>query len=138
MANDVAVDPLGGSTPLRIRSMRLSGKPNTDFNDVRQLGIVDNNIYARPASDSVMSRIIAGGMEYFFSLASWRNYSGFDLNSKSSPATVTDPNTLKFEINDTATPKVVPLDRRYVAINGVVYTGSITLPAFSSVVLIPQ
>ncbi len=113
-------------------------KWDTDFDDVREFGVVDNNIYARPASDSVMSRIVAGGMEYFFSLAAWRTYSGFDLSSKGSPANVTDPNALRFEVNDTAVSKVILLDRRYVAVNGTVYTASITLPPYSSVVLIPQ
>lgn len=113
-------------------------KWDTDFDDVRQLGSVNDNIYARPASDSVMSRIIAGGMEYFFSLANWRTYSGYDSRSKTSPMTITDPNVLRFEVNDSATPKVIALDRTYIAINGTVYTSSITLPAFSSVVLIPQ
>ena len=59
-----------------------------------------------------------------------------DANSKSSPKTITDVNDLRFEYNETASPKTVTLDANYIDVKNTSYNGTITLQPYTSAVLI--
>jgi hypothetical protein len=59
-----------------------------------------------------------------------------DLNSKKSQKTITSVNDLRFEYNPTSTSKSISLASNYIDVKGNTYFGTLTLPPYSSVVLI--
>jgi parallel beta-helix repeat protein len=111
-------------------------KWDTNFNDILLFGSADSNYYARPIDDNLMARIVATGTNPFYTLASWKTYSGKDPNSKKSPRTVTSVDSLRFVYNETSVPKVISLGATYIDIRGNSHSGSITLQPNTSAVLI--
>ena len=124
-------------------------KAATDFafelrsalNDIDTWGIVsDNNIFARPIDDTGTLFIgqpntYTGGLQYK-TLAQWQVFSGKDVNSTKSPFAVSLESDLRFEYNETSTPKTVILDQNYRDIDNNADHTSYTVPTWDSVVLI--
>ena len=142
---------LGNSGTFPLRDIGLSGntfvsraanqivlKWDTNFNDIKLFGSAASNIYARPIDDNLVARIIASGTAPFYSVAGWQAYSGTDAGSKKSAASVTNVNQLRFEFNDSSLPRTIPLERKYLGVDGTPYSGSFVLAPFRSVVLIEQ
>jgi parallel beta-helix repeat protein len=101
-------------------------------------GKSDYNIFARPIDDAndffwtaprIASQITA-------SFAGWRSYSGFDSHSTGSPKPIANASDLRFEYNSTEAPKTVFLGGNYVGMDGVPYSGSVTLAPFTSIILV--
>lgn len=103
-------------------------------------GTFNNNIYARPVSDSLtiqVARPNAGSTTATYTLAGWQAYSSQDAASAKSPISITDPNTLKFDYNTTSTGIVQSLSSSYKDVSNNIYATSYTLPQYSGRVLIP-
>lgn len=95
-----------------------------------------NNYYIRPMDDSftiLYSRVYDVHSK---TLAQWKIFTGKDANSKRSPKTILNINELRFEYNATGINKTVALTGSWVDARGIYYNNSITLPPYSSVVLI--
>ncbi|MGY4884749.1 MAG: hypothetical protein ACP5NZ_04195, partial [Nanobdellota archaeon] len=106
---------------------------------VRNLGVVNNNYYARPIDDtnSIRTQTYAwNGPSVYRILSGWQSYSGLDSHSKKSPKTISSTSDLRFEYNPTSSTKTITLDRNYIDIKGTTYSGSLTLQPYSSIILI--
>jgi len=105
--------------------------------DICNFGDIDSNYYARPINDNLTIRhTIYGVVDNDANLAMWQTYSVFDSHSHKSPKTVTDLNDLLFLFNPTLASIPVPLNANYIDFKNVSYKGSITLPPYTSVILI--
>ena len=100
--------------------------------------VSDSNYYARPIDDnlSITSTVNSPFVTTPRTLSGWQTYSGMDVHSKKSPKTITDVNDLRFEFNETTSPKTVTLDANYIDVKNTSYNGSITLQPYTSVILI--
>ena len=106
------------------------------------MGVFDNNVYARPINDSgtiqIDSFYTGGNGTAYATLDQWKSAYRLDASSRRAPLTFTsniDAN-MRFEYNDTAAPKVVVLETAYTDLAGKVYSGSVTVNPFTSVVLL--
>ncbi|MFD2934253.1 NPCBM/NEW2 domain-containing protein [Spirosoma flavum] len=123
---------------------RLANQFNVKYesnqNDLASYGLFDNNVYARPFEDTytilaVYNRTIGASL----SMAQWKSQYGKDMASTKSPFTYTSGNPddyIKYIANSTATATLVSLEGTYRDARNKVCTGQITVPAFSSVVLL--
>ncbi|GEO11249.1 PKD domain-containing protein [Segetibacter aerophilus] len=104
------------------------------------IGLLDSNFYARPIADSatfvVDKDYPGGGGAVVMTLAKWKVASFSDVNSHKSPKAITNINELMFEYNATSFSKTVSLDANYIDVSREIYNGNITLPRFTSAVLI--
>ncbi len=97
----------------------------------------DSNYFARPIDDNLtVQTYVAGGAITQRTLAGWQALNGQDAHSKKSPQAISDTNNLRFEYNATTSNRVVSLDKVYMGMNGALYSGSLTLNPYSSIVLI--
>lgn len=114
----------------------LSSQPN----DLINIGTFDNNYYARPIDDNltITTQTFSGavGTTTNRTLGNWQAYIGSDAHSNKSPKTITDVNDFRFEYNWSSSPKIVSLGFNYIGIDGTTYNGSVTVPAYGSVVMI--
>jgi hypothetical protein len=106
------------------------GYPNattsTPFKDYPGGGVVE-------ASDGVW------GTTLFYSLDKWKtSLQQLDKNTKKSPFTIDDLSQLIFKLNADGLPRTYTLDGSYVDMKGLPYIGVVTLPPFSSIVLMKQ
>lgn len=114
-------------------------KPDLNFeNDIKAIGSIDNNFYLLDAGPSPFSftTMKTGNKEYKQFSASfndWQVQLGFDKNSA---GRFVNKNLLRFEYNDTAVPKLILLKKKYKNLKGMLYADKITLPAFTSVLLV--
>ncbi|MBW8332469.1 MAG: fibronectin type III domain-containing protein [Prolixibacteraceae bacterium] len=106
-------------------------------NDLLSNGsILDSNYYARPIDNNIIIRDYQPAFgNNFKTLAQWQTYSGQDANSKKSPQTITSENDLRFEYNETTSPKTIALSVPMLDVKGTKYIKTITLQPFTSVVL---
>jgi hypothetical protein len=108
----------------------------------RLMGNIDNNIYARPISNTELLQVhqwYSGGAGLMsMSLPTWQSNYSLDLNSQKSRVTIpSDPDgNIRFEHNATNTIKNIVLADGYVDVNNVAYSGSISLQPYTSLVLI--
>ena len=101
------------------------------------IGTLDKNWYARPISDvSPIKAMITAWDATAINLSAWKTLTGQDANSQKSPVTISNTSDLRFEYNATSTDKVVSLGSSYIDVTGTVYSNSITIAPYSSVVLI--
>ncbi len=108
-----------------------AGSLPTDF-------VANYNIYSRPL-DETDGWIWAdfNGTNFCYTLNSWRSTTGRDTNSTKSPITVSDQSKIRFEYNSGATPYIVSLGSDvYKDLYGNTKTGSVTLPPYSSIILL--
>lgn len=110
------------------------------YNDINNLGTIDYNYYCRPLSDNNTFDIdsnSAGANHYLTNLAGWRAIlTNYDAHSHASPISITNTSALLFQYNPTATPVTIPLSFKYIDMTGKTYNGSVTVAAYSSVILI--
>ena len=100
-------------------------------------GTIDSNYYARPLNDTKTIYSWAGtGNGIWSAIAEWPVVYGHDAHSKKSPTSVSNASMIRFEYNETSSSKTVGLNSNYMAINGTVYSGSLTLAPYSSIVLL--
>lgn len=98
---------------------------------------LDSNYYARPLLET--NTILTNFNQVYTdrTLAQWKTLSARDAHSKTAPITVDNVNKIRFEYNETGTPVVVSLGvNSYMDMYGTVYSTNITVPAYSSVVLL--
>ncbi len=101
--------------------------------------LANNNVYARvrPANDPKLIWLdVSGPADVFKSLSEWRLFSSQDSNATESPVALTTSTNLRFEYNASSAPKVVSLTEKYVDMKNVDQTCTLTIPAWSSVVMI--
>ncbi len=123
---------LKGNILVSKTSSQTTSAFSTISNDVLSFGIADSNYYSRPIKEPTTLSIPGTNN----TLAGWQTYSGQDVHSKISPKTIANVNDLRFEYNATSSNKVVNLGATYISIDSIIHVGSITLPPYSSVVLI--
>jgi hypothetical protein len=106
---------------------------------LRLIGYVDSNYYnlVNPTPFDWYYAATIGGAFTFpaaVTFATWKSYSGLDTHSLLAPT-----NTLsiqRFEYNASNVPKTITLDAIYIGVDSNVFNGSITLPPYTSAVLI--
>ena len=107
------------------------------YNDVQMFGTLDSNYYAKPIDASATLLSNPSNDSYTnMDLAQWQSYSGKDIHSKIAPKLINSVDDLRFEYNPTTQSKTIALDANYIDVKGNNYNGSITLPPYSSAVLI--
>ncbi len=107
-----------------------------DSNPFSSFGTADSNYYARPIDDNQAITTSVSGANTNRTLAGWQSLVTQDAHSKKSPISITNTADLKFEYNNTKTNKVVALSVPYIDVYGKIYSSSITIQPYSSVVLI--
>ncbi len=106
------------------------------------MGVSDKNYFARPVDDNKVIHCdfyqTGGAGTQFYTLDAWKSAFRLDAGSQKSPVTFkTNSNdSIQFEYNASATPKLVSLNGNYLDVTGAVYAGSVTLQPFTSVVLL--
>lgn len=107
-------------------------------NDASSQAVSNNNYYCRPLSESATISVNQPStLGYvYYDLIQWQTFSGKDVNSRTSPKTITDANDLQFYFNDTKEPKTINIDQPMMDVKGIKYYGKLTLQPFTSVVLI--
>lgn len=100
-------------------------------------GVIDSNYYARPVDDSkTIFATLPVYAKCHMSLSEWQAFSKLDAHSHKSFMEVKSPNDILFYYNASFVPKKISLNQPVVDIKGVKYQGSVTLPPFSSIVLL--
>jgi len=108
-----------------------------DSNPFSSFGSANNNYYARPIEDNLSIVTSINSFDTNRNLSDWQTLSGKDLNSHTSPISITDVNDLRFEYNANTSNKTVSLGTtNYIDVTGATYTGNITLLPYTSIVLI--
>ncbi len=123
---------------------RLAGQYNvkyeSDQNDLGSYGQFDNNVYCRPFEDiskilAVYNRTTGAAL----SLARWQSQYSKDMTSMNSPLTYSSGNPddyINHNANPTASARQVTLTGTYRDMRNNIVAGQISIPAFSSVVLL--
>lgn len=115
-------------------------KYESNQNDLSSYGQFDYNAYGRPFEDTykvlaVYNRTTGSNL----SLAQWQSQYGKDQNTVNSPITYSSGNPddyIKALVNSSANPSQVSLDGTYRDMRNRIYTGQVTVPAFSSLILL--
>ncbi|GAB3805623.1 hypothetical protein GCM10028819_39220 [Spirosoma humi] len=115
-------------------------KYESDQNDLGNYGQFDNNAYGRPFEDTykvlaVYNRTTGAAL----SLAQWQSQYSKDLTTTNSPITYASGNPddyIKCLANSSTSSTQVSLEGTYRDMRNRVYTGQVTVPAFSSMVLL--
>lgn len=106
--------------------------------DIAGVGVFDNNVYSRPTSDTNTIRYAynngLGGS--FYSLSTWKAaFPGYDTHSTITP-TSTIVSLITPYINTTNASMGITLAGTYKDLKGTVYSGTITLAPYSSLLLL--
>ena len=110
----------------------------SNANDITLLGSLDSNYYARPVADntSIQTGTPSAGTVNR-TLESWKSFSGQDSHSNKSPIVLTDSRDIAFRYNPTASDSLLNFEgERYYLIDGSRVTDTLTIAAYSSVVLL--
>ncbi|MFA7301977.1 MAG: right-handed parallel beta-helix repeat-containing protein [Candidatus Shapirobacteria bacterium] len=100
-------------------------------------GSASGNVYARPIDDNqVFSIDTYNTSATAYDLTGWKTLSGYDATSVKSPRVIVDVNDLLLEYNSTANSTIRSIDGSYIDLNSNAYLGSVTIPAYSSALLI--
>jgi parallel beta-helix repeat protein len=110
--------------------------------DFYAYGNFDNNAYCRPLNDNnYISTYITDNrwISRFFSVNTWRQNLGKDGYSTKSPVTIpsnANPDDyMRLEYNASTTPRSVSLDGNYIDAKYNRYSGTVSIPAYSSLML---
>lgn len=111
------------------------------LNDVNMMGTFDQNVFSKPPKESNTIQIQTPSINGLLELQNWINNFGLDINSKKSPVAFNESEMgidefILFEFNYSSNSKTFPLSGKYVDLEGKVISGSITIPAYSSVILL--
>jgi len=113
------------------------------------MGTFTNNWYTRPIDDATSPSVapnapflvtsVNSSVFNYYSLATWKTATSNDVGSSKALAFVAAITDIRFEYNETAVAKVVLLGAdTYKDVKNVTYTTSVTIPAYSSKVLLKQ
>ena len=114
-------------------------KYESNQNDLASYGQFEKNVYARPFEDAYKIFYYNGSAGGNITLGDWQSRYGKDLTSTGSPVTYTSGNPddyIKFVANPTANPSQVSLNGTYRDMQNNIVTGQVSVPAFSSVILL--
>lgn len=121
----------------------LSVNTNNGDNDIKYIGRLDSNYFARPLNNTKLVftttyLYTSGQKKVYRDLPNWKSTYNKDILSKLSTKTFTsDPDAnIKFEYNATQVSKTVSLAASYIDVKNNRYSNSITLQPFTSIVLI--
>ena len=111
------------------------------YNDSQQAtvtaGTFNSNIYAKPIINSSAVRTNTLGAAWSTrTLSEWQTFSGQDANSTGPPVSISSDNDIFFDYNATATARPATLPYPCVDLTGTKKTGWVTVPAYSSVLLL--
>jgi len=108
----------------------------TSANDAGSFGVFDNNYYCRPLNENQAMTVNTSR----YNLAQWQSAYGKDLNSKTTPVKFqsNSDDNIRFEYNATQTPKVISLANDYIDVKNTIYSGTITLQPYTSVILLKK
>jgi hypothetical protein len=99
-----------------------------------QLGSIDDNYYLRPGGgQNIIFSTSVSGTRY--ALSDWKRISGKDNDSKELPVAESNGN-YRVLVNTGKGSKTMTLDGSYHDVKNARYPGSVTLPPYSSIVLI--
>lgn len=114
----------------------------TPASDIGDFGVFDNNYYARPTEDNYVinaSFLLNGSyVTKALTLDNWKALFAKDNASKNSPIKLSSPDFIRFEYNPASSAKTVSLDDIYIDVSGKIYSGQVTLGAFSSLILLKK
>lgn len=109
----------------------------SDHNSIPTFGTADSNYYARPIDDDFSietSQPNTGDVSR--TLATWKSFTGEDDHSNKAYASVADTDDIYFHYNGTNSSTTISLGNyTYYDVAGNDYTGDISLPAWSSIIL---
>jgi parallel beta-helix repeat protein len=92
----------------------------------------DNNYWCRPLNDKNNIETSSGS----YNLAGWKSFTGKEASSRSCPVPIRDIKKIRFEYNPTAFSRKINLMSDCLDVKGKKYSGIITLPPYTSVILI--
>jgi parallel beta-helix repeat protein len=101
-------------------------------NPKRFFAASDNNYWCRPLNENNHIETPSGS----YNLAAWKSFTGKETNSSSCPVPVKDEKKIRFEYNGTTSNKIINLATTYIDVKGKKYSGSITIPPYTSIILI--
>jgi hypothetical protein len=120
-------------TPEDQKCMQLS----TIHNNLSSFGDIDNNCYARPIDDNLtIVGTLIGVADNNYSLSTWQNAMGYDINSTKSSKSISNRSDLRFEYNSTSSSKTISLGASYIDMSNQIYNGYITLAPYTSAAVI--
>jgi hypothetical protein len=105
-------------------------------NDIAGFGTFDHNYYCRPIDDNTTIAVWNPSYYKFVTLTGWKSLYNKDPNSKKTIGTISDTSHINFQYNATASNKTITLSTSYLRLDGTSVTGSLTLPPYSSVILL--
>ncbi|GAB4050332.1 hypothetical protein GCM10028810_44340 [Spirosoma litoris] len=118
---------------------QYNAKYESSQNDLGSYGQFDNNVYARPFDDNLKILAVYNTTSgTALSLAQWKSQYGKDASSTNSPITYSSGNPdeyIKLLTNPTANANQVTLDGNYKNARNTGYSGQVTVPGFSSLLL---
>ncbi|WP_171037837.1 right-handed parallel beta-helix repeat-containing protein [Dyadobacter luticola] len=107
--------------------------------DIKKMGVFDNNIYARPIDDNQTFTVFKGyegGMETNLSLDEWKAGFAMDANSVKSKVKTDQDSNIRFEYNYSDQESTVPISSLYSDVAVKRYSSNVKIPAYSGVVLV--
>ncbi|MEB2778743.1 Ig-like domain-containing protein, partial [Algoriphagus sp. D3-2-R+10] len=110
-------------------------------NTLGQMGAFDSNVYSRPVNENNAFNLQTPGKNGLIDLQAWKDSYGLDINSTKSPVPY-DPNKMDidefilFDYNYSNSAKSLPLSGTYVDLKGKILSGNVSVPAYSSVMLL--
>lgn len=108
----------------------------TILNDINLFGTINNNIYARPLDDNLtITTTVNSSTTTQRNLSAWQTFSGHDLASTKSPRAITDTNQIIYRSNPPN--PTITLAGNWTDLKNVGYSGTPTLPSYTSLILIP-
>jgi parallel beta-helix repeat protein len=112
---------------------------NGSKGDVSDFGIIDSNYYVKIASPSTLIRSRQTRINGNMSLQAWQSASATDLHSREWQKVISNAHSLLFVYNPNNHDSTISLPNVFIDVKGRSYNqGSITLPPYSSAVLIKQ
>lgn len=112
-------------------------------NDINSIGVLDTNYYCRPADDNAVIQTTSNiwssaSITKNLSLSGWQANYTQDLNSKKTPVSLADTNSIRFEYNATGTSKTITLNGSYIGVDSNRYQNTVTLLPYTSLILLKQ
>ena len=108
---------------------------NSNADDFAEMGTFDHNYYARPLDNATPVLLQIDWVGSPISLEDWQTLYGQDASSSVSPIAVGSSADIAFFLNDTRSDKTFTLDQPMIDVASTKFSGTLTLPPFSSAVL---
>jgi parallel beta-helix repeat protein len=120
---------------------QLNMKIYSTADDITGFGNLDSNFYCRPLSERSVIQITSNiwssqSNTRNLALKGWQAVSNQDLNSKRTATAISHAGEIRFEYNFTNELKTIPLKGIYSGIDKKLFSDSLTLTPFSSIILL--